>query len=113
MLKSFAEIKALAKPHTAVVNVEQWGGEVTVREMTVDELLVFRQSESINKEEQEAQALVSAVECSVIDETGQQILKGQADWLRQQPASVLKVIAETALKLSGATPQQVDAQTKN
>jgi len=105
------KIKQNAKPKTEKLRIEQWGVTIWIKELSLSELLVFRQTET--SDEDETEAIIKAVSYAVCDEKGQQILLDEEEWLRTQPASVLRTIAETSLILSGATASLVEAQVKN
>lgn len=119
-----AQIQQVKDLPTETVTVPEWGGDVIVRGMNVEELqkylAMMRGTQDVNLQDLDmtkvdvANSLVTITLYCVVDEDGNRLFTEQdADWLKTKGAGPLRKISEVAGRLTGIGNDAQETIAKN
>jgi hypothetical protein len=102
-------------PKTEDVNVPEWGGVVTVQEMTAAQRDEFDEFVLATREEGKMKGLRAVVvSICAVDEEGKRLFTNlDVPDLQKQSSKVIGRIADAAMKLSGLSEDDVEEIAKN
>ena len=110
-----SKIQAAQDLPTEKVSIPEWGGDVFVRGMNVDELQKYLALLHVSGQEVDVSkvdvstSLITIVIFCVVDEQGTRLFAEEdAEWLKTKGAGALRKISEVAGRLTGIS---VEAQT--
>jgi hypothetical protein len=102
-------------PRTKEVPVEEWGGMVTVQEMTAEQRDEFDEYVIGMREENKVKGLRAVVvSICVVDEEGKRVFNDlDIPDLNKKSATIIGRIADAAMQLSGLSEEDVEERVKN
>jgi hypothetical protein len=109
------DFRKVRKPKTIDVEIPEWGGFVTVQEMSAAQRDEFDEFVLTMRESNKVQGLrTKVVSICVVDEEGKRVFTElDVPDLQKQSAKVIGKVADAAMKLSGLSDEDVEDMAKN